>query len=55
MKRQYGYDAFEAEINDCASDRCTLMRCTVGPLAKDENVLFRIRSRLFTETQIKVR
>jgi integrin alpha 8 len=44
-------DEFEAEMADCDRTRCTLMRCTVGPLAKDESVLFKIRSRLFTETQ----
>ena len=31
------------------------MRCTVGPIARDDIVTFKIRSRLFTETQIKVR
>ena len=46
------YDDFRAEIADCAPGRCTLMKCTVGPLLKDESVIFRIRSRLFTETQI---
>ena len=30
------------------------MRCTVGPMARDDIVTFKIRSRLFTETQIKV-
>ena len=49
----YDY-SFSREINDCDSDRCTLMRCTVGPMARDDIVTFKIRSRLFTETQIKV-
>jgi hypothetical protein len=31
------------------------MSCTVGPLLKDESVVFKIRSRLFTQTQIEVR
>ena len=54
-KRQSDYDySFSREINDCDSDRCTLMRCTVGPMARDDIVTFKIRSRLFTETQIKV-
>ena len=55
-RRQSDYDSsFSREINDCDSDRCTLMRCTVGPMARDDIVTFKIRSRLFTETQIKVR
>jgi hypothetical protein len=29
--------------------------CTVGPLLKDESVVFKVRSRLFTQTQIEVR
>ena len=54
-RRQSDYDySFSREINDCDSDRCTLMRCTVGPMARDDIVTFKIRSRLFTETQIKV-
>ncbi len=49
------YERFESEIADCEEGRCTLMRCTVGPLAKDQNALFKIRSRLFTKTQVEVR
>ena len=30
-----------------------MIKCTIGPLEKDESVLFKIRSRLFTETQVK--
>ena len=52
MKRQY--DDFKEEIDDCLPGRCTLMHCTVGPLAKGDSVIFKIRSRLMTETQIKV-
>ncbi len=55
IRRHASYEEFQAELDDCASNRCTLMQCTVGPLAKDESVSFKIRSRLFTETQIKVR
>ena len=43
---------FEAELKNCG-DRCTVIKCTIGPLEKDESVLFKVRSRLFTETQIK--
>ena len=43
---------FEREI-DCPANRCSLMRCTVGPLMKDDSVVFKIRSRLFTQTQIE--
>ena len=46
---------FQNEIAACDKDRCTLMKCTVGPLAKDDSILFKIRSRLVTETQINVR
>jgi hypothetical protein len=51
IRTKRAYDDFESEIEDCVAGRCTLMRCTVGPLLKDESVLFKIRSRLFTETQ----
>lgn len=54
VKREYSESAFQDEINDCVRGRCTLMKCSVGPLLKDESVIFRIRSRLVTETQIKV-
>ena len=54
VKRDYDAQGFEDEINDCVEGRCTLIRCTVGPLMKDESVLFKIRSRLFTETQKEV-
>ena len=53
IRSKRDYDAFHAEIGDCAPGRCTLMKCTVGPLLKEESVTFKIRSRLFTETQIK--
>ena len=43
---------FESELASCGS-RCTVIKCTIGPLQKDESVLFKIRSRLFTETQVK--
>lgn len=43
---------FDAELAACGS-RCTVIKCTIGPLEKDESVLFKVRSRLFTETQIK--
>ena len=43
---------FESELASCGS-RCTVIKCTIGPLEKDESVLFKIRSRLFTETQVK--
>jgi hypothetical protein len=43
---------FESELARCGA-RCTVIKCTVGPLEKDESVLFKVRSRLFTETQVK--
>jgi len=44
---------FQAELDTCASGQCTIIKCTIGPLEKDESVLFKVRSRLFTETQVK--
>jgi len=44
---------FQSELDSCASGRCTIIKCTIGPLEKDESVLFKVRSRLFTETQVK--
>ena len=46
---------FQAELDSCSPETCTVIKCTVGPLEKDESVLFKVRSRLFTETQVKVR
>ena len=45
---------FQAELDSCSPETCTVIKCTVGPLEKDESVLFKVRSRLFTETQVKV-
>jgi len=45
-------EEFEAEKAECG-DRCTIIECTVGPLKKDESVVFKVRSRLFTATQVK--
>lgn len=44
---------FESEMDSCQQGECTLIQCKVGPLSKDEVLTFKIRSRLFTETQIK--
>ena len=43
---------FKDEIK-CEPGKCTLVQCKVGQLKKDEFLTFKIRSRLFTETQIK--
>ncbi len=48
------YDNFNKEIAACHKSHCTLMRCTVGPLNKNDNIIFKIRSRLFTKTQVEV-
>ena len=56
VRTRRAYDPFDAEVkNYCTPGRCTMIQCTVGGLAKDESVIFKIRSRLFEETQIKVR
>ena len=44
---------FQAELDSCSPGSCTVIKCTVGPLEKDESVLFKVRSRLFTETQVQ--
>ena len=46
---------FQAELDSCGANRCTIIKCTIGPLEKDESVVFEVRSRLFTETQVKVK
>ena len=45
---------FQSELSGCDPRKCTIIKCTIGPLEKDEGVIFKVRSRLFTETQIKV-
>jgi hypothetical protein len=54
-RRKRSLAEFQAEVEGCESKRCTILKCKVGPLEKDESVLFRVRSRLYTETQVKVR
>ena len=55
VKRQLPYGgAFDAELN-CDPESCTMIRCTVGPLKKNEGVVFKVRSRLFKQTQVDVR
>jgi len=44
---------FQSELDTCGEKTCTIIKCTIGPLEKDESVLFKVRSRLFTETQVK--
>lgn len=51
QKRSINGD-FEAEMSECG-DRCTIIECTVGPMKKDDVVTFKVRSRLFTATQVK--
>ena len=53
-KRQLPYGgAFDEEIN-CDPKSCTLIQCKIGPLEKNKGVIFRVRSRLFTQTLIEV-
>lgn len=52
-KRQLPYGgAFDEEIN-CDPKSCTLIQCKIGPLEKNKGVIFRVRSRLFTQTLIE--
>jgi len=52
-KRQLPYGgAFDAELN-CDPSSCTMIRCKVGPLAVNQSVVFRVRSRLFTQTLVE--
>ena len=39
---------------DCGPTQCTYIACTVGPLKKREDVVFRIKSRLWTSTLAKL-
>ena len=34
--------------------KCTIIKCTMGPMEKDDQLLFKVKSRIFTETLIKV-
>ena len=55
VKRQlppYG-GAFDNELV-CDPESCTMIRCTVGPLGVNEGVVFKVRSRLFKQTQVEV-
>ena len=45
---------FQTELENCDPGKCTMLKCTIGPLEKGKSVVFKVRSRLFTETQIKV-
>jgi hypothetical protein len=44
---------FQTELENCDPGKCTMLKCTIGPLEKGKSVVFKVRSRLFTETQIK--
>ena len=39
---------------DCGPTQCTYITCRVGPLKKKEDVVFRVRSRLWTSTLAKL-
>ena len=45
---------FQSELDKCGPRTCTVIKCTIGPMEKDESVLFKVRSRLFTQTQVEV-
>jgi hypothetical protein len=54
VKRQlppYG-GAFDNELV-CDPESCTMIRCTVGPLGVNDGVVFKVRSRLFKQTQVE--
>lgn len=52
-KRQLPYGgAFDGELN-CDPSSCTMIQCKIGPLEKNKGVIFRVRSRLFTQTLIE--
>eukprot|EP00092_Neocalanus_flemingeri_P075464 GFUD01093478.1.p1 GENE.GFUD01093478.1~~GFUD01093478.1.p1 ORF type:complete len:1604 (-),score=365.26 GFUD01093478.1:1523-5899(-) len=53
MRPKRSLAEFQSELENCGSSSCTIIKCTIGPLEKDESVLFKVRSRLFTETQVK--
>lgn len=44
---------FDNELR-CPTPGCTQIKCTIGALQKDENIVLKVRSRLYTQTLIKV-
>lgn len=52
-RRKRSMAEFQDELSGCDPRKCTVIKCTIGPLEKGEGVIFKVRSRLFTETQIK--
>ena len=52
-KRQSYGGAFDDELT-CDSKFCTMIRCKIGPLEPNQGVIFRVRSRLFTQTLLEV-
>ena len=43
-----------AQLESCRPETCILITCSLGPLERYESVLFKVRSRLFTESLVKV-
>jgi hypothetical protein len=45
----------ELEAENCQNKRCTIIKCRIGPkgpLEKDDSLVFKLRSRLVTATQV---
>ncbi len=45
---------FHSALAECEPDKCTIIKCTMGPMEKDEQLLLKVKSRIFTETLVKV-
>ena len=45
--------AFLAELN-CGLSQCTFISCTIGPLAKKQFTLFKIKSRLWVRSLLEI-
>jgi len=44
---------FHTALAECVPGKCTIIKCTMGPMEKDDQLLFKVKSRIFTETLIK--
>ena len=45
---------FHSALAECEPEKCTIIKCTMGPMEKDEQLLLKVKSRIFTETLVKV-
>lgn len=48
-RRQAKKKLLEKELN-CGATKCTIIRCTAGPLTTNNNVVFKLRARVWAQT-----